>query len=357
MIHEAGNSLGSERATRKARCVFPGNHVPRVSIAIPVYNGENYLAEAIDSLLAQTFEDFELIISDNASTDRTPDVCREYAARDPRIRCFREDENRGMAWNFRRVFDVSRGQYFKWSAHDDVVDPTFLARTVEVLDRDPSVILCTAASALIDAQGELVPDEGAGASAHWGRPGKPPKLTCTPDREFASPRPHRRFRDVLLHEVSGHPLYGLIRADVLRGTGLLRPYCLAEKVLLAELALRGRLHVIPELLALFRWHEEQATRIKSVAEYTRQVNPRASRWQRLPFRVQSTWGYLSLIPRAGLAPAEQARCLSVWARYVLQVSKWKRALREALSGVIGAGDPGKERVVGSRRLEAGRCSR
>jgi len=126
---------------------------PRVSIGVPVYNGESYLACALDSMLGQTYGDFELIISDNASTDRTPEICRQYAARDPRVRYLREEQNRGLAWNFNRVVEVSRGDYFKWAAYDDVCAPSFLARTVEVLDNDPHVILATSVAALIDAQG------------------------------------------------------------------------------------------------------------------------------------------------------------------------------------------------------------
>lgn len=311
---------------------------PRVSIGVPVYNGESYLACALDSMLGQTYGDFELIISDNASNDRTPEICREYAARDPRIRYLREEKNRGCAWNFNRVFEISGGEYFKWTAYDDVCGPTFLARTVEVLDKDPHVILATSVAALIDAQGELVPDEGNEDTAGREPPGKSAKLTCTPDRGFGSPKPHRRYRDILLHEVWGHQFYGLIRADVLRNTGLHRPYCLAEKVLLAELALRGRFCVVPELLMFIRWHAEQVSQIASVAEQTLEVDAEVSRPRKLPFRVESTLAYLGLIPRAGLSPVEQVCCLLTWARYVLQVTKWRRVMREAISGVSIAGN-------------------
>src|SRR5215207_1517689 len=109
--------------------------LPRVSVGLPVYNGENYLAEAIDSVLAQTYQNFELIISDNASTDSTEEICRDYAARDRRIRYFREPQNRGAAWNFNHTFELARGEYFKWVAHDDVIGPQYLARTVDQLDR------------------------------------------------------------------------------------------------------------------------------------------------------------------------------------------------------------------------------
>ena len=96
---------------------------PRVSVGIPVFNGERFLAETIESILAQTFKDFEIVISDNASTDRTEEICRSYAARDPRIRYNRNDTNRGAAWNHNRVFELARGEYFKWQSHDDFCAP------------------------------------------------------------------------------------------------------------------------------------------------------------------------------------------------------------------------------------------
>lgn len=112
---------------------------PKVSIGMPVYNGEKYIREALDSLLAQTFTDFELIISDNASTDGTEAICREYVARDLRIRYVRQSENRGAAANFQFVLDESRGDYFMWAAADDSWLPTFLTESVGVLDTDKTI--------------------------------------------------------------------------------------------------------------------------------------------------------------------------------------------------------------------------
>ncbi len=113
----------------------------RLSIGLPVYNGERFLSAAIDSLLRQTFEDFELIISDNASTDATGAICRGYADQDRRIRYLPTKENIGSAPNFNRVIELASAPYFSWAAHDDVRAPQYLERCVEVLDRDPSVIL------------------------------------------------------------------------------------------------------------------------------------------------------------------------------------------------------------------------
>src|SRR3982751_485615 len=99
---------------------------PKVSIGLPVYNGELHLALALDSILAQTYGDFEIVISDNGSTDGTESICRRYAAADPRIRYERNETNRGAAWNYNHVFELSRGEYFKWMAHDDLIEPNYL---------------------------------------------------------------------------------------------------------------------------------------------------------------------------------------------------------------------------------------
>ena len=113
----------------------------KLSIGMPIYNGDEFLKEAIESLLNQTFEDFEIIISDNASTDQTQQICRYYADLDPRIRYYRCKENLGAAWNYNRVFELSYGEYFKWAAHDDYCAPSFFERCVEALDRDRNIIL------------------------------------------------------------------------------------------------------------------------------------------------------------------------------------------------------------------------
>jgi len=91
-----------------------------VSIGMPVYNGEEYIVEAIESILAQTFKDFEFIISDNASTDKTQEICEKYAKADNRIQYIRQKENIGALKNFEFVLFKSNFEYFMWAAHDDI---------------------------------------------------------------------------------------------------------------------------------------------------------------------------------------------------------------------------------------------
>ncbi len=227
--------------------------MPRVSIGLPVFNGRNFLKEAVDSILAQTYSDFEVIISDNASTDGTHYICKEYAAKDRRICFYRTEVNHGAAWNYNRVLELSSGEYFKWMAHDDVITPVFLQRCVPVLDRDLSVVVAYAKTAFIDEHGRV--------TGHY-----------EPDTEgFDSARPHERFAvrtsrvrppfpflGRRLEDV--HAIFGLIRASALKASAPLGSYGASDHILLARLALLGRFQRIPEYLFLNRDHPDRSKR-------------------------------------------------------------------------------------------------
>jgi glycosyltransferase involved in cell wall biosynthesis len=215
--------------------------IPRLSIGLPVYNGENYIKEALDSILAQTFEDFEVIISDNASTDRTGEICREYAARDPRVKYYRNDVNKGASPNFNQVFALSSGQYFKWAAHDDLLAPDFFVRCVEVLDSDPSVILCYSKIIKIDENGNHV-----GTYDHDNSM-KLDSFMC-----------HERFWNLMDEKHWAIAVFGVIRSEILRSTPLIASYVGSDRCLLAELGLLGRIHRVPEYLFLRREHPESS---------------------------------------------------------------------------------------------------
>ncbi|HWM05002.1 MAG TPA: glycosyltransferase family 2 protein, partial [Actinophytocola sp.] len=127
--------------------------VPRLSIGLPVYNGEEYLAESLDALLGQSYEDFELIITDNASIDGTEAICRRYVWQDSRVRYERLPKNIGAANNHNYVFSLTRGELFKWASHDDLYGRDLLRRCVDALDAHPEMILAHAWSAFIDGDG------------------------------------------------------------------------------------------------------------------------------------------------------------------------------------------------------------
>lgn len=219
---------------------------PRVTIGIPVYNGENYLVESIESILAQTFTDFELIIADNASTDKTAEICQQYAAQDPRIRYVRNDKNLGASRNYNLLVELARGEYFKWQAHDDTCAPELLQRCVAVLDNDPGAVICYSYTRAIDENSEIVP------ALDVKYPPKP---------KLNDPRtPVRFFECVVVHH-SQVAVFGLMRTDVLRKTRMIENYSSSDRTLLGEMSLRGRMVEIPEVLLFKRHHAEQHWRV------------------------------------------------------------------------------------------------
>jgi glycosyltransferase involved in cell wall biosynthesis len=208
---------------------------PRVSIGLPVYNGERFLEEALDSLLAQTYLDFELIISDNASTDGTREMCRAFAAKDRRVHYYRNLINIGVNRNFNRVFELSRGEYFKWASADDSCKPELLARCLDVLDNDDTVVLAYSKASFISEDKNVL-------------------AISDPGWDLRSEARHERLRYAIRarHWVNCH--YGLIRADALSKTRLMPSYPGGDFRLLAELSLRGKFVEIPEALFFRRVH-------------------------------------------------------------------------------------------------------
>lgn len=214
---------------------------PTVSIGLPVYNGQQYLQSAIDSILGQTYRNIELVVCDNASTDDTEKICTQYAARDPRIQYHRNPHNMGAAANFNRVFELSTGTYFKWAAHDDVLEPTYLEKCVEMLEQTPDAVLCQSLVKIIDDQGECLQIYNHAASG---------TDRLRPSDRFAARLASRPCMEV----------FGLIRADALRSTSLIRHHLGSDRTLLVELALLGRFTLFPESLFLNREHPERFKR-------------------------------------------------------------------------------------------------
>jgi glycosyltransferase involved in cell wall biosynthesis len=286
---------------------------PRVSIGLPVFNGENYLVEALGSLLAQTFGDFELLISDNASTDGTQEICRRYAACDARIHYSRQPKNLGAAANYNLVYASAAGEYFKWAAHDDVCAPEYLERCVATLDRHPDVIMCYPKTVLIDEWGEVI---------EYHRDGF----------DLRMPRPHARFHRSFHSSAWCHAVFGLIRARVLAKSGLIGPYASSDKVLLGELAMLGRCYEIPEYLAFRRLHPEISTRANPTDEaIAAWFDPEASK-SKIPPRWRRFVEHLRSIERAQLRWPDRLACYLVLARFYLSPGRVKgigRDLRQA----------------------------
>jgi len=213
----------------------------RVSIGLPVYNGEQYLEEALESWLAQTYTDFEIVVSDNASTDRTEEICRSFAQRDPRVRYVRADVNGGGTWNFNRVVELSQGQYFRWAAHDDAVAPTYLERCVDVLDSDPRAALAHTRVELIDAA-------GGNLGVYEG-----------PQARREDDRPWIRFHDAALWSGRNHLIFGVMHRRLLDRIPPYGSHGNADGVLLARLSLLGTFVTVAEPLQRMRVHEQQAS--------------------------------------------------------------------------------------------------
>jgi glycosyltransferase involved in cell wall biosynthesis len=207
---------------------------PCVSIALPVYNGERYLPEALDSILAQSFADFELIICDNASTDRTGQISRDYGQRDGRVRYCRNDRNVGVAANFNLGFAHARGRYIKWAAYDDLMTPDYLGKCVALLEADPSLAVCHSYSDRIDAAGRQI------GSYELGIP-----LDAT--------RPSDRFYAMIWRE-NFPPIWGVMRSSLVRRTALYGPFVGSDRNFLAELLLHGGLAYVRERLFSIRIH-------------------------------------------------------------------------------------------------------
>jgi len=306
--------------------------MPRVSIGLPVYNGEKYLALALDSLLRQDFDDFELIVCDNASQDRSDEICRSYAAKDPRIRYYRNDANIGAGPNYNRVFALARGEFFKWMAHDDICLPGFLRRCVETIkSAPPSVVLVYPWCDLIDDDGKVI--------------------DRAPDRlETKSSRPYRRLGRVLRGVGYGYPLWGLVRSEALRNTRLMG-FVLADHVLLAELALLGEFREIQEVRFQLRMHTGNAWALCSEEQGTVawEDNAKANKRSRqammvwhdpslaekkllLPFREEVYLQYLKGVAHASLPVGEKLLCyltvpaVCYWRRLRNFVSTWKRRI-------------------------------
>ena len=214
---------------------------PTVSIGLPVKDGEAYLDEAIRSILGQTYTDLELIISDNASTDRTEEIALGWEADDSRVRYVRNPADIGAAPNFHQCFRLSRGKYFKWAAHDDLLHPKYVELCLEALEMSPEVVLAHTTAEQIDADGAVV--------------GQIPNL---PD--VRSGDPVQRFTNVITQERLNLPIFGLMRSRVLATTSIHGSFFASARVQLAEMALRGPFVWIDDPLFVHRNHSEASVR-------------------------------------------------------------------------------------------------
>lgn len=261
---------------------------PRVSIGVAVYNGERFLEKTLDSLLAQTYRDFELIICDNCSSDRTEEICRTYAARDSRIRYLRNASNSGAPRNFNQTFTLARGEYFKWSCADDLCGPELVEHCLEVLDRRPNAVLCYPQTRLIDEHDAVVNNYEDLLDLPYEAPSK-------------------RLKHLLWNIWMCNAQFGLMRSSVMRQTKLLGTYPNSDLAFLAELALYGRFVEIPEPLFFRRIVELSVRKYPSAQERMVMFDPKKAASLSFPnWRLFAA--HFSAIHRTPLTPLERLRC-------------------------------------------------
>lgn len=297
-----------------------GTAAPPVSVGMPVYNGADYLAEAIASVLEQTFGDFELVIADNASTDRTEEICRAFAASDSRIRYLRRPQNMGAANNYNTVFAEARGTYFKWAAHDDLLRPQFLARCLEVFrTRDDAPSVVHPRSAIIDRVGRVIRHD-------------PNRLATR------SPLPAVRAFVALQHMGLASACMGLLRREAIARTRLIGAWIASDNSLILEAALAGRIIQLGgEPLYLRRQHEKTSMAANAAPRdllawfdpgATNRLRPRHKLYLEY---MKSPW----LV--GGLGPLERVACSgAVVAGIAANTVRWRYARLRGLSAPVGA---------------------
>lgn len=213
---------------------------PRLTVGVPVYNGERYLPTALDSLLSQTVEDMVILVGDNASTDSTGDIIDEYAARDSRVRHIRHPQNLGAARNYSVLCEMAETEFFRWLAADDCSEPRFHEVCLAALEEHPDAVLAYPRVMMIDAEGSHLEEYEEGMHLAHDRPS---------ERLFALMRNLRLV----------NALYGVSRTSVLKRTRLLGAFRGSDITFLAELCLHGKIVEVPEPLMLRRMHEESFT--------------------------------------------------------------------------------------------------
>jgi glycosyltransferase involved in cell wall biosynthesis len=292
----------------------PSVHHPLVSIGVPVFNGEGFLEVALDSFRAQTFSDFELIISDNASNDGTQAICEAYVRRDGRIRYIRQKSNIGAPRNWNVLVHEARGIFFKWASANDYCSPMMLQECIDVMKADPGVVLCYGRTQLVDENEERI-------------------AIYEQDISFDEDRPSERFASVCNQLGLNNLQCGVFRLDVLRRTRLDRLYPSGDLALIAELALYGRLKVIPKILLFRRQSRRTFTSMLTPLERQRVYDPRAKAPMKFILARRHLDDLMS-ISRAPIPVVEKIRAY----RIALRIARWNRIhlWREFLSALKGA---------------------
>jgi glycosyltransferase involved in cell wall biosynthesis len=287
--------------------------LPLVSIGLPVYNGAAFLQEALDSLVAQTYPNLEIIISDNGSTDDTEEICRSAAKKDSRVAYHRYSENRGAAWNYNNVFHLSKGKYFKWNAHDDNCHPEFTSECIALMEQKPEIVLCYPQARVIDELGGKVEMEEE-------------------ELDLFSEQVEKRFLCAGCEIGFRHnPVFGFVRRSILERTALIQPYLASDLALLAELCLYGPFALIKKELFFRRQRPGNiGVRIEDVKFYDPNLR-KCAVFSRFNLGYELT----KCIWRAQIATATKVKLHGTMLKWTIR-HRWMllRELKEALSSYM-----------------------
>lgn len=279
---------------------------PRLSIGVPVFNGEDYIEEAIRSHLDQDYTDFEVIVSDNCSTDSTPEIVRSLIEEDNRITYTRTDENVGGPANFNRLFRLSTGELFRWAAADDRIEPGYLSKVIALMDEDRTIVIGHSDCVLIDPKSDpmLEMDQG-----YLGGDGYLEAIRLNPpegDERFDSSEPNKRIDAIINNNHRHFYIFGVMRRDIMFQTRLHGPFYGGDRTFLVEMAMRGGFKKVPEPLFGSRSHSKNSGRNGLNFEELKQHGATDLR-----FASQVMKGYVSAIRNADVSRNEELRCLGV----------------------------------------------
>lgn len=305
---------------------------PLASAGIPVYQGENFLDETLASLRAQDYPNLEIIVCDNASTDGTVEIVESHAVEDPRVRLIVNGANIGAAPNYNKVFEVSRGEYFAWNAHDDLSSPGFFSNAVAALRANSDAVVALPHSFRVDLEGNRLEEFHIPPEVHSGRP-------------------HIRFRAA----ARAHPeaiVFGLFRSDAVRSTRLHGSFAGSDRNFVAELMLHGRAVMAPDSEFYLREHPDRSVRTFHRSGKGRFTHLRDAWYapERKGRMVFPNWRrlreYISSVTRTPLGFADSFRCYVAVAR-ILTDDGFKLA-KQLGYDIIAAGFFVARRLRGSR---------
>ena len=287
---------------------------PVASLGVPVFNGEAYLEECLSSLVAQPREDVEIVISDNASTDTTEEICRSFAASDNRVVYLRHEENRGAAWNYNECVRESRGEFFSWTAHDDLRSPDFVDVSLTAFaEVGPDYAVVASGSEFIDHLGATIgPDtDTMPARSNW---------------------PFVRLGTALAHVNFAAPVFGMIRRDMLDKTRLIGPFVASDYVLICELAMLGKIAEVDEVLFYRRLHTESSREANSTDEEVQNWFDPHSEARGRSARSNLLREYQQSVGNVGLSGLERGLCRATVPSVIaarrarVAVGRWRRRL-------------------------------